>query len=651
MKEFLKKNRAYIASSLIAISILLVVYFLKGIYPFGQNSIVEADLGQAYIPVFYNVYDIFHSGNSIFWNFCLGAGSNFYGSFVLNALFSPFTLLFGLVARPRIIDYVNILLIIKVVFLGITSIYAYKKIFPKTKEYWYVIFGLLYELSAYICLSYHNIVWLDSLIVFPLFVLSLKKLLDTGDARWYTVTLAIELVLSYYISYMILMAIVFIGTLGAFLYTKKSLRKKVCMKILLCTLVALAISSFAFLPSFTQSSISMRLSNVTTNSSLSNPEIYTKLNFYMFASIPIIFYIINIYQKYRKDKKIAWFWILAFIFVFLGVLIEPINKMWHTGSYSSFPYRYGFIPLFLLNLGALSYLNNAKEKDRTLNRLDIIFSIFSSILLVGAITLVIIFAPDITTHQIFIGLYDSKMFLSIFIVSLVITLGLILAISIGSKKIRLTLIYAFTILQILSCTYFFIGMDNEYITGADHKDEVIKLENKIAEEMDLPRENRIDRFKDTTSTFEENYAYILNVPTISSWIHIITQDQADLHKALGYSTRYTRVQDLGGTLFSDSLFHIKYLFTDSNEKLFDKIYELKETYGSFNLYEKDVIPFGILNNGARLDDYDDDTFEYQNMLYKKLFGEDEDIIHTAKPKVKINGDEVTLTFKLPSENE
>ena len=41
----------------------------------------------------------------------------------------------------------------------------------------------------------------------------------------------------------------------------------------------------------------------------------------------------------------------------LPVILDPINKMWHTGSYQSFPVRYGYMLNFLLLLFAAEILS------------------------------------------------------------------------------------------------------------------------------------------------------------------------------------------------------------------------------------------------------------------------------------------------------
>ena len=663
--KYLKKNYSYILAPLTIIILLLIIYGLKGIFPFGDKTIIQADLGQSYVPVFYNIHDILRNSGSFLWSFNLGIGSNFYGSFVLNALLSPFTLIFGLINRSQIINYVNILLILKIAIMSLTAIYTFKKIYKKTKEEWFYIFGLLYALSGYVLLSYHNIVWFDSLIIFPLFCLSFKHLLDTGKSKWFVITLSILLILSYYISYMVLMMIIFVGSLYIIFISKKDLKKKIIMKLVLSVLLSLAISAFAFLPSFIQSSESMRLSNVVIPNSLKNMHLFTKLHFYMCASLPIFLVVKGLIVRRKEEKKLSLFFILTIFFTTIGIFLEPINKMWHTGSYNGFPYRYGFIPLFILNLIALYYLNerivkkkNRKEKRRYCKKKEkIIIDITDKNIKLKVVALITIFllniylivrlSPYILKRELVWGLVDPGLIIGIITIFILFLIMIYIISLLKDKEIRNMLTIGITIIQIFINTFWHIGIDEKNIKSYEHKDIALKLENNIAEEINLER-NNINRYKDLTARFEPNYAYILNVPTISNWIHIQNSDQHDLHHNLGYSTNYTRNQDLGGTLFSDAFYHLKYIF--SEEKLSNKVYSEIDKYQDITLYEKKTLPFGYLNNNEEIEEYKN-SFSYQNELYKKVFGQENNIIEEIKPNYEIKEDHYKTEITLNNRSE
>lgn len=628
--KYIKKNYHYFLGPLLTFTILMIVYAVNGIYPFGPKSIIQADLGTAYVPVYYNLWDIIHNGNSILYNFDLGSGSNFYGSFVLNCLYSPITWIIGLIPRTEIINFLSYLLAIKAMLMSLTSYICFKKIFKKVNSYYLVMFSVMYALSGYTLLSYHNIIWLDSLIIFPLLILAMKHLYDTGKTIPYILTLSLLIIISYYISYMILLMIVFCGTTGIFLYVKKNQKPKITMKLLLGTLSALLISSFAFLPSFMQSNASMRLQTmeiITTG----NKEFFTKLNFYLCLAAPLILYILNLKENFKKDKKKFYFWLLIIIFPSIGLWIEPINAMWHTGSYMCFPYRYGFIPLFILMLGSLNYLNIKSEKENKKNKKEIIKIITVIILLIITIHTFIHNGHLIKNSNIAFGLYEKNVIQTILALALLYIIMYIISNTIKKHSIKYILITLIIITQITTNGILYIGMNYKYSDEIDHTDILEKNAIQAVKDFNIQNQTtNIDRYKDTTASFDENYAYIFNAPTISTWIHIITKEQFYNHINMGYSYNYTKLQDLGGTLFSDAFNHVRYVF--SNQELDKNIYTKINSSQSLILYEKDVLPFGYINKNKQISNKKMPTFEYQNMIYKNVFQKSEDIIEIHNPK-------------------
>ena len=94
----------------------------------------------------------------------------------------------------------------------------------------------------------------------------------------------------------------------------------------------------------------------------------------------------------------------------------------------------------------------------------------------------------------------------------------------------------------------------------------------------------------------------------------------NIMKKLGYSSVWMRTSDVGGTIFSDSLFNIKYVIVDS--ELSSKYYSYLDSIGSFNIYKNNY----FINNGLLLTKGTDteviinskSVFEAQNNLYNAL---------------------------------
>lgn len=635
MKKIFQKYGIYLIAPMIAIILMLIIYLLKGMYPFGDHTIIQADLGQGHIPNCYLMWDILHGKVGISWSFNLGLGLNVYGQ---NLIFDPLMWLFLFISRNQVIPFLNILLIIRVSLMALTSFYFFKKTFPKVSLYWLVMFSLLYSLGGYTLLTYHNIGWLDCLIVFPLFLRAMKHLFDKGKVLPYIILLTVLLVLGYYVAYMILMMIVFCGALGVHYYVEKDKRKMVATKLWLGTLAALALSCFSFLPTFMQSMSSYRIQSMT-NGDTGFQEFFTKINYYLCSATLIVLPILSFIQ-FKKDKKMKKFLFLSLLFAMAGLILERVNMMWMTGSYMCFPYRYGFIPLMILSIISLHYLNEREEKvsfhiENKITKHDFILGILFTICAIITLFLIAGFGSYVTTYNIAFGLYDPKVIATIFSISICFILLFLCSYFFQSKGFKYITLTIVIIGQILVTSYWYLGINPAYTT-IEHSDVTAKRAEEMKEEFEIHDNYNLDRYRDASAYFDENYAHILGVPTISNWIHIVKEEQMVSHQRLGYATRYTKMQDLGGTIFSDALYHVKYSFHKEEQN--NPIFQLLDYNDQLYLYERETLPIGIFHDDQSLAELPlQNPFEVQNQIYRTLFYPDHDIISIQSPTYKVVG--------------
>lgn len=202
------KKFKFIIPSLITLGILLIIFYFQGLYPFSDNSIVQVDADYQFIPVLYRIYDFLHGNGNIIYD-DIGLGNNIYISMIIQgSIFSPLSLLLYFTSRSNIVNFYNIIVIVKICLLSLTTYIYINKSF-KVNEYYKIVFSLLYAFSGWIILNYFNIMWLDSIILFPLIIMYLNELLDSDKYIGYVITLSISLMISYYISYFILLFILF----------------------------------------------------------------------------------------------------------------------------------------------------------------------------------------------------------------------------------------------------------------------------------------------------------------------------------------------------------------------------------------------------------------------------------------------------------
>ena len=208
-----------------------------------------------------------------------------------------------------------------------------------------------------------NIMWLDVVGLFPLFILAIKHMFETNKIYWYSIVLALMLIFNYNLAYMVLMFIIFVLPIYIKFGLPKEKRRKAVFDVIIGTILSVGLSAFSFIPSFMQVMTSYRMSGATTNT-VENINILFKIVVFIFYSIPVYGFI-KWLKYYKEDNKNILTHGLALIFsAIIPILFERVNLLWHTGSYQLFPFRYGFIPTLILYLGALRYYNYYEKTEK-----------------------------------------------------------------------------------------------------------------------------------------------------------------------------------------------------------------------------------------------------------------------------------------------
>ena len=144
--EKVKKYGKFLIAPVIAIVITLVIYAIKGIYPFGGMTIAHADMGQSYETFYHLLWDILRGGKSLFYSYTLGSGSNVFGGVLLDGFASPLAWLIILFKRENIIYAFSYLLLIRIALIALTTYIFFNKIYKKSEnennslEFWKVLF-------------------------------------------------------------------------------------------------------------------------------------------------------------------------------------------------------------------------------------------------------------------------------------------------------------------------------------------------------------------------------------------------------------------------------------------------------------------------------------------------------------------------------
>ena len=628
MEKIFKKYKEYLIAPLLTILIVLIVYAIKGIYPFGKLTIANGDMGQSYMTFYYLLYDFFHGSKSLLYDYNLGMGSNVYGGVIVDGFLNPSAWIILLNKRANIPYMFSYVIMVKFAFIALTSYILFKRVNKnKKKSFYNYLFSIMYALSAYSLMYNTNLMWLDVVGLFPLFIIATKYMFDTNKVTWYAIILALILIFNYNLAYMVLMFIIFIIPIYIHYAIDKEKRKKAVFNLIIGTILSVGLSAFAFIPSFLQVMSSYRFSGAVTNTT-KNINILFKAGVFYFYCIPAYLYIMYI-LNHDKDKKNFKIVTIALIFsALIPIIFERVNLWWHMGSYQMFPFRYGFVPIMILYLGVLSYVNNQKEnKDaKPLN--------YKQLILVTAIYIPILICLIYNATYINSHVPAFKYDVKAFILSAIACIAGMVIHSIMTpykdNKLKYNIITIVTITSLIAYTYAYLGVDPEYRGGNEWSDDGIFYANEIYGKVD----DNLYRLKDLSLFNYENYPIVSNTPSISTFLHIISKEQVLNTKQLGYSANKTKLNDFGGTIFTDAIYGIKNII--STKELPDRLYTYKGKINGNYLYEyKNIMPYGILYDEEVIDIPEEYyAFSANNYIYQKLFNKEDNIIEIEKHKAQ-----------------
>ena len=354
----------YIMAFIVPLIIMLAIYIMRGIYPFGDSVYLRSDMYHQYAPFFSNLWDKIRNGGSLQYSWDIGMGSNFlalYGYY----LSSPINWFIALFPKKNLLEIMDYIIMIKIALSSFTFTYYLCKHRGKI-SITAAIFGLFYGLSGFTTAYSWNIMWLDSVVLLPLIVLGLERLVKEHKGLLYTITLGLAILSNYYIAIMICLSMViyfFVLIISENLGNKKNYMKSifcfigysllaggVASVLLLPEMAALqytASSDFSFPKVMTRyfsffAMFKRHLINVDVHLGLEHhPNIYCGVA--AFVLVPLFVMSKKISKKEKITKMIA-------LFIFLTAFNMNIpNFIWHGFHFpNSLPCRQSFIYVFLI---------------------------------------------------------------------------------------------------------------------------------------------------------------------------------------------------------------------------------------------------------------------------------------------------------------
>ena len=398
-KEFEKNTLITLLAFIIPALIMLLIFIIGDFAPFGNVSVLVADMRYQFVDYIGYMKSVFFGNNDMFYTFSKTFGGDMMG-FASYYLFNPFFLILLPFPNDMLPVGIVIMLIITSGFMGLNFHLMLRAIWGN--RFSSVIFSTAYAMMGFNMAYINCIHYFFSIMMLPIIILGLFRIMTGRRPNIiYIGSVALSVISCYYIGYMILIftAAFFICMLASdtIEYKDNKDRMKNAWTVFYSTILGIGISAFSLLSvlfslegqkkaiikglMFDRTfSIIEFFSGLYTGSFRGNisdglPVIYSGVITVLF----VFFYFFNKTIKLRQ--KICA--LILFVFLIVGYWIDAFNVMWHGFAHPiGFPYRNSFLFSFLMLFVGYSGFVHIKEgfKKKNANIIVVIFIVYSAFL-------------------------------------------------------------------------------------------------------------------------------------------------------------------------------------------------------------------------------------------------------------------------------
>lgn len=611
-------RKRYIYAFFIPIIVLLLSFLILGIYPFGDKSIIVIDSNTQYTEFITYFRSILLGNNNFLYTFSATLGQNFI-SLLGYYLMSPFNILSIFFKPYNMKLFMTIIILLKIGLCSLTmEIYI-----SKTYKNVNILFSICYGLMMYNIMYMYHLMWLDSLIMFPLVVVGIDYIFNKKSPVLYIVSLGLSIIFNYYIGFIICITSL-IYFIYKYLFNRDSINKfKVITDYIVSSLFGGLLSSFMLIPSvmgLQGGKASLSLFNLTFDKNISLFKVLAKTfvtstgNGETWRGGPMIYcsvlvlMLVILYFLNRKIDKRDKLYSFGLIMVFvLSFIIKDFDTLFHGFNIPNcFDFRHAFVLVFfLINIAIKSYLS----LDKSVFKKGICV-----LLVICLIVFLYRFKFNISTYNISIILTIIFSFIYIFLFkrnSKLIIYVLIIELLINSMGGILT--------NILSDKQY----NSNYSNYVKNVSEVVDL---IDDDSFYRVEKTFDR--DSNNKFLNlNDSMIFNYSGISHFDSTSKEDVQVLMERLGARRLLTRAyyNDKGSTYLFDALFGIKYVLSYDDYK----DYVLINKVNNIGIYENGYyLPISYVINDDNIS-LEKNPFVNLNNIVKSFSSLDKDIYNKA----------------------
>lgn len=648
-------NKLYFLAFILPVISMIVVYIIKGVFPFGDEMYLRSDCYHQYTPYLEILQSKLRGGGSLFYTWEIGSGMNFV-AIAAYYLSSPLNLL-TIFWPGNMADFVSFSIVLKMGLSGFATTYYLTKKF-NSKSVNAVIFGMIYALSAYFAAFSWNIMWLDCMWLLPFIILGLERLVNQKKYKMYCISLALGIFSNYYIGIMLcIYSVIYfiyllcvsdfdsgIGKLKARLFALKDFA--------IYSLLGGGLAACVILPEY----YNMLMTKSVDTTFPDALEEYFSILYMIFRSlicIPVADlkypHDPNIYCTMAVFILIPLFWLckkirlkervgktIIAIIMLLSFSFNIPNYIWHGFHFpNSLPCRESFLYIFLIVTMAYEAFTHIRE--------------FKPIHIMGSagasIGLILILEELFKNAEFFTDLdIDTSMIKIIYFSIIFIVLYVFLFFCLRKYK-DMKAFFTYLLILLVFCELTL----NMCVTGipstssrSGYYEAVNAYDtlNNTAEEMAKAEGVNFYRTEGESHSTRNDGARF-GYDSISTFSSVASAAMQDYYDEIGMQTSFNAYSYYGHTPLTAALFSVKYEYTTGSCSLPDNMTLVgQETYNTTNgqntlkLYKyNNTLPLGFMTNtstDASWDRQSGNPFTTQNNFIRTSISGGKNIFHRLK---------------------
>ena len=647
-RDFALRNRFVWLSFLVPFVLMVTAFALMSVSPFGDKQILVTDLWHQYYPFLADFQYKLQHGESFFWTWSVGGGVNYF-SLMSYYLASPVNFLSVFIPADWLREFLMFSVSLKIALGGAFTAYFLKSVY-KRNDISLIIFACSFSFCAYFMGYYWNTIWMDTVCITPLVALGTVKLLTENRFRLFTVSLALALIMNYYIGLFVCIFVLMIFIGYSIVYWSGA--KNFFINLVttgVFSLLAIGLTTFFLLPAFMAlknthasgstfpstfainiggsndllgvlralKSITGSFANFTCSANkaadaLPNISCSAFAMFFGFLSLTS--------PKIRLREKIVS--VALILFMFLSCVIRQLDYIWHGFHFTNMiPYRFSFLISFILIVMAF----------RAFTTIDSISVVGALIATAMSISVILMMVDDAPTDTMFTDHPDWQFPNLIAIAALTAFIALVVILytkRVIPKNILVIALLVVTVAQSGVTAYLGVNRTTvtttyEYPRGGENTASVIEAMNQ--REANTPELWRAEM--DTTQTL--NDGALNHYHGLSMFNSMANENMTRFFENFGMmgwksGNRYTYAE---GSPITNLFMNLKYIIARGGSV--NNTYDLAEVTGSGNvkLFENThYLPMGFMTSSSLLNWQENDNedqfnpFEKQNEFFMDATG-------------------------------